>query len=183
MNWMRELRQRGDRVDESAREQIARETARQLGFLERFLELDLGGNHLLKDITALLAGSRFFEGPAPQRWGQRAAALLARELDEQLMADGLHYERSPSYHALVFLDLLECHRALPDSALRERLWRRLHDAAQPLADLTHPDGGPSLFNDGGLTKAPSAAAVLALFEAAGGDLPTPRPVFAYPDAG
>ncbi len=183
MNWMRELRQRGDGVEESARAQIAHETARQLGFLERFLELDLGGNHLLKDITALLAGSRFFEGAAPERWGQRAAALLARELDEQLLADGLHYERSPSYHALVFLDLLECHRALPDGALRERLWRRLHDAAQPLADLTHPDGGPSLFNDGGLTKAPSAAAVLALFEAAGGSPPPPRSVFSYPDAG
>lgn len=183
MNWMRELRRRGDRLRPEARAAIAAETAHQLGFLERHLERDLGGNHLLKDLTALLAGSRFFEGGAADRWARLGRAQLARELDEQVLADGLHYERSPSYHALVFLDLLECHRALPDGPLRERLWRKLHDAARPLVELTHPDGGPSLFNDGGLTKAPAAAAVLRLFEDFGGSPPAARPVFAYPDAG
>ena len=183
MSWMRGLHERGARLDPAARGAIADEVALQLGFLERNLELDLGGNHLLKDITALLAGSRFFAGPVAERWARRACALLARELPEQLLEDGLHYERSPSYHALVFLDLLECYRAMPASSQREDLWARLHVAARALVDLTHPDGGPSLFNDGGMTKAPPAAEVLQLFAACGGDVPAPREVFAFEDAG
>lgn len=183
LNWMRELRQRGDGLAPDARAQIAAETARQLAFLDRYLERDLGGNHLLKDLTALLVAGRFFKGAAAARWAQRGAALLDRELDEQLLADGFHYERSPSYHGLVFLDLLECYRALPAGDLRARLLERLQGAAQPLVDLTHPDGGPSLFNDGGLTKAPSAAAILDRFSAAGGARPAAQQVFAYPEAG
>ena len=183
MNWLRGLTERGAGVPAEPRAAIASEVARQLIFLERNLELDLGGNHLLKDLTALLTGGAYFDGPAAERWTQRATRLLARELPEQLLADGMHFERSPSYHALVFLDLLQCHRAMPASPLKDQLWRRLHDAARPLVDLTHPDGGPSLFNDGGMTKAPAASAVTALFIEAGGDVPATRPVFAFEDAG
>ena len=183
MNWLRGLGERGARLDPESRRQITAEVARQLGFLERNLERDLGGNHLLKDLTALFAGGCYFAGADADRWTQRATDLLARELPEQLLADGMHYERSHSYHALVFLDLLECHHAMPNSPLREALWQRLHAAAQPLTDLTHPDGGPSLFNDGGMTKSPPADDVLTLFAEQGGAAPTRRAVFDFPDAG
>ena len=78
--------------------------ARQLRFLERNLELDLGGNHLIKNIKALLWAGRFFENGEAARWQAKGETLLRRELEEQILADGMHYERSPAYHGQVFVD-------------------------------------------------------------------------------
>jgi hypothetical protein len=54
------------------------------------------------------------------------------------------------YHGQVFADLLECKQAAGPGPLATRLDAHLAGMAQALADLTHPDGLPSLFNDGGL---------------------------------
>jgi hypothetical protein len=70
--------------------------------------------------------------------------LLRRELPEQVLRDGGHYERSPSYHLVVLRDLLEIHAASPHSWLAEAIERmRIFSAA-----LARPDGAPALFNDG-----------------------------------
>lgn len=157
--------------------------AEQLRFLEHNLELDLGGNHLIKNVKALLWAGRFFDGDDAARWSARGRALLGPVLDEQILPDGVHYERSPAYHTQVFADLLECHVALRPSGDRERLGRALHRMAAALADLTHPDGLPSLFNDGALHMAYSTATCLDTLRAVTGDRPDPRRRFALRDAG
>ena len=69
----------------------------QLDFLASHLEVDIGGNHLVRNIRALLWAGRFFSGPAASRWQQRGRALLAQELDAQILADGFHFEVSAAY--------------------------------------------------------------------------------------
>jgi uncharacterized heparinase superfamily protein len=152
--------------------------AEQMRFLEANLETDLGGNHLVKNIKALIWAAAFFAGPEAERWRARGLERLAASFDEQILPDGVHFERSPSYHAQVFADFLECRRALGVTA-PPALGEVLVAMAQATADLAHPDGGPALFNDAGLTMAYSSSECLAAFNQPS----APAPAFAYPDAG
>jgi uncharacterized heparinase superfamily protein len=148
--WMQRIAARSKRLPRRFVELASRSLAIQLRFLERNLEADIGGNHLIKNIKALLWAGRFFNGAQAQRWAALGQRLLAKELRTQILADGLHYERSPAYHTQVFADLIECAAVVQPGAQREELLGTLHRMAQALADVTHPDGYVSLFNDGGL---------------------------------
>ena len=120
--WMQQLARR--RLPDAGL--IAASLAEQMRFLEDNLETDLGGNHLVKNIKALIWASAFFEGKAAVRWRAKGLRLLRAALEEQILPDGVHFERSPSYHAQVFADLLECRHALADAsppALDEALKR------------------------------------------------------------
>jgi uncharacterized heparinase superfamily protein len=125
-------------------------------YVDRHLETDVGGNHLLKNLVALLLAGCAFDGPGPARWRTRASTLLQRQLQLQILPDGGHYERSPMYHLLVLADLLIALLAAG---------RRDLDVAQDLAQavtrmqrvarsLVHPDGDIPLFNDSVLSEAP-----------------------------
>ena len=99
----------------------------------------------------MLAGL-FFDGPEAEGWLRAGLSIYARELPEQILADGAHFELSPMYHAIILEDLLdlinvvrtygkadgEVFNDLPRITARMRLW---------LAAMTHPDGGLSYFND------------------------------------
>lgn len=180
--WMQELARRRERLDPTFLVVAHASLAEQLRFLERHLELDLGGNHLIKDAKALLWASRYFAGPQAERWGALGERWIEREIGEQILADGLHYERSPAYHAQVFADLCEC-ALVAGQGLRRRLMAVLAPMAQALVDLTHPDGGVSLLNDGGLSMAYSTAQCLGVYERLGGRKPAPRALFALSHAG
>ncbi len=156
--------------------------AGQLRFLEANLETDLGGNHLIKNVKALLSASAFFAGRDAARWRRKGLRLLLAEIEAQVLPDGVHYERSPSYHAQVFADLLECRHALGEAAPRA-LDEVLQAMAQGAADLAHPDGGPAQFNDAGLTMAYASGECLDVYRCLTQQEAAPAPVFAYPEAG
>ncbi len=181
--WMQRIAAWGLDRDDPALTPIHASLAQQLAFLERNLELDIGGNHLVKNIKALSWGAAFFEGATAERWRTRALELLDRELARQVLADGVHYERSPSYHAQVFADLIETRDALAGAA-PEALDRALDSMARATALLAHPDGGPALFNDAGLSMAYAPTACLAAYTASTGrTVPQPHGGFALPTAG
>ncbi len=181
--WMQQLARRGDRLPAPLIEAAIASIAGQIAFLEQNLETDIGGNHLIKNIKALIWASRFFTGPDALRWRDKGIALLSQELSIQILSDGMHAERSPSYHAQVFADLLECRHVLGADPVAGRLDRTLHLMAQVCADLVHPDGGPPLFNDAGLTMAYSAQQCLAGYARVFGRRPEARQVFSLPSAG
>lgn len=79
----------------------------QAQFLSKDIEFDVRGNHILKNIKALLFVGLSFNGRGPQQWYRRALRLLELELIEQVLADGGHFERSPGYHLAVLKDCLE----------------------------------------------------------------------------
>lgn len=89
----------------------------QARFLFRHLEHDVRGNHLIKNLRALIWAGNFFEGPEPAAWHARALELLRVELGEQVLADGGHFERTPGYHLQVLRDLAETFRLLDENSI------------------------------------------------------------------
>lgn len=132
--------------------------AMQFAFVRRHLEFDVGGNHLLENIRALLWGGEFFGN---KQWSMLARKQLAEQLDEQILPDGGHYERSPMYHSIVLWDILEMlaiarntGNPLP-TPIDGRAWQMI----EWLAKVLHPDGDIPLFNDAVFNEAPSPAAI------------------------
>ncbi|MCA3244639.1 MAG: alginate lyase family protein [Alphaproteobacteria bacterium] len=118
----------------------------QLRHLRRNCEWDLGGNHLIKNLKALLLGGLAVQDGALALW---AESQLQRALTHQILPDGAHDERSPHYHAQVLQDVLEVRAALRNAGGGGGVWDTW--AAQlgaALAFYTYPDGGLGLWNDG-----------------------------------
>jgi uncharacterized heparinase superfamily protein len=128
-------------LPELATEAVSESAWRQLLRLARNIEDDVLGNHVIRNARALVLGGSAFAAPELTR---RGLELLRRELPEQVLRDGGHYERSPSYHLLVLRDLLEVHAVSPHSWLADAIDRMRAFAAA----VRRPDGAPALFNDG-----------------------------------
>lgn len=129
----------------------------QTAYLRRTLEYDVLANHLLVEACALVAGGALTESPAEAE----GLALLERELREQVLADGGHYERSAMYQAQVLEACLVAVAVLKESPawLSEAVVRM----ADSLEGILHPDGGIPLFGDAVLhaITPPRALAALA----------------------
>lgn len=181
--WMGEFQRRQGTLDAPFKDRLAASIAEQARFLLANLELDIGGNHIIKNIRALLWCARFLDTPLGARAGQTGISLLERELERQILADGFHCELSPAYHNQVFGDLLDCWRLMAPGAVRDRLLVRLEAMAQIVADFTHPDSQVSLFNDGGLNMTVPASALLRTYEEITEKTVTARAVSHYTSAG
>jgi len=142
----------------------------QAATLERRLEKDLLGNHLLKNIKALLFAGALLETPRSSRWWAKGEALLERELKEQILPDGGHFERSPMYHAQILEDLAElrllCAATGKSLSCSRLLAEKIQAMAQFMRGILHPDGEIPLFNDSVLGGATALAELLATVELA-----------------
>ena len=146
-NWIKWVLSGGNATPE-----IRRSLASQAEWLARRLEYHLLGNHLFANAKALVFAGCFFQAEA---WLRKGLDLLQREIPEQILSDGGHFERSPMYHSLILedvLDLVNLSRVypglLPDwspVAARMSGW---------LKQLLHPDGQISFFNDSTFGVAP-----------------------------
>ena len=80
------------------------ELVSDLKFLSSRLEYHLLANHLLENAFALYIGGLITNQGAFIKKGKK---LLVRELKEQILDDGMHYERSPMYHLIILERLLD----------------------------------------------------------------------------
>ena len=137
-------------------ETIRRSLAIQARWLTRNMERDILANHLFANAKALVFAGLFFDGAEAEAWRSMGAAMIDSQLDEQVLSDGGHFERSPMYHAIVLedtLDLINITRAYlcdapagwSEKALKMVAW---------LGVMTHPDGKISFFNDSAFDIAP-----------------------------
>jgi uncharacterized heparinase superfamily protein len=181
--WMQQIARRAGTLPCEFVEKASASVGGQIAFLARHLETDLGGNHLVKNIKALIWGAAFYSGSEAAEWRRRALQLLDRELARQVLPDGMHDERSASYHAQIFVDLLECRAVLGADPFGGRFDAAIDLMAQVTADLAHPDGGPVLLNDSGLTMAYPPAACMDAYAHLTGKRPQPRKIFALEYAG
>jgi uncharacterized heparinase superfamily protein len=140
----------------------------QLDTLAANLETHLSGNHLLWNLLALVFAGAAHAGAAADRW-LAFAPRLAAELREQILPSGLHYERSPMYHALLLenvLDLVNADASAP-GRLPAKLAAELRETAArmlgALAVVTHPDGEIALLGDSafGIAHLPARLAAYA----------------------
>jgi uncharacterized heparinase superfamily protein len=144
----------------------------QAEYLSGVVEYHLLANHLFANGKALVIAGLFFEGHAAVRWLERGLKILAREVPEQILSDGGHFERSPMYHAVVLedlLDLVNAGRAFTDVCDRAvALWEAT--AARMLGwlvQMVHGDGRISFFNDATLGIAPDLCELLQYANALG----------------
>jgi uncharacterized heparinase superfamily protein len=163
----------------SAPEGWAESLAVQARWLEGRLERHLLGNHLLANAKALVFAGLYFEGAEAARWLAKGLEIYSRQLPEQILADGGHFERSPMYHALILEDVLDLWN-LARAYGRDRDAR--FGALPALAELmggwlgamSHPDGRIGFFNDAAFGIAPEPSALRA-YAARLGLEPPPAP--------
>ncbi|MBW2397622.1 MAG: alginate lyase family protein [Deltaproteobacteria bacterium] len=172
----------------SGHEVYAASLADQLATLSDRQETHILANHYLWNLLALVFGGVLLEGAEADRWCGLADRLVA-ELGEQVPADGAHFERSPSYHALLLenlLDLLNISESregrLPGAALRS-LCEVAERMLGALAFYTLPDGEIALFGDSAFEIASVPASLQAYGETLGLTRRAPEPAGRLMQAG
>lgn len=127
-------------------EKLVKSVAAQASWLLKNLEIHLLGNHLFENAFALYMIGMFFDGPLAKTCAKRGLSLLQGELNEQILPDGGHFERSPMYHLRCLYLLADLYNLGVDKDIPQlgecllRMW-------QWLQYMCHPDGQIALFND------------------------------------
>jgi uncharacterized heparinase superfamily protein len=136
----------------------------QLRWLTKRLENHLLGNHLFSNAKALVFGGLFFEEKEADNWLKKGFNILNRQIPEQILDDGGHFELSTMYQALAFEDLLDLvnvtkcfpHRLNNDQSKQVKSWHGVAEKMHFWLDtMCHPDGEISFFNDAAFDVAPS----------------------------
>lgn len=100
INWIKFFSQHGLKNEEF-------DTAlyRQYRVLLANIEYHILANHLIENGFSLLFGAYYFQ---QEEFYAKAKQILISQLDEQILADGAHFERSPMYHQIVLFRMLDC---------------------------------------------------------------------------
>ena len=158
VNWIKWYNRSG--IDDQA---ILDSIAQQAEALSKQLEYHILGNHLFANAKALVFVGCFLEGELGVKYLKLGLKLLDREIPEQFLGDGGHFELSPMYHCILLWDLLDLIN-LANIALEPLLKNRLESwkntatkAFDWLNVMTHPDGEVVFFNDStiGIAASPS----------------------------
>ncbi|WP_218144703.1 heparinase II/III family protein [Halopseudomonas bauzanensis] len=133
----------------------------QTDALEQQLEFHLLANHLFANAKALVFVGTFLGGKQGDRWLHLGLKLLEKEILEQFLNDGAHYELSPMYQAILLWDLadLQCLAkvtGLPELERHVGLWEAKFSKGMGwLYRMTHPDGQIAFFNDAAFNIGPT----------------------------
>jgi uncharacterized heparinase superfamily protein len=130
----------------SIADRFVADLAQHAGFIRVHVELDVGGNHLIKNLKALVGLGLFLHDDSLLRSG---VGHLESQLKVQVLADGGHFERSPLYHCQVLGDLMDARDLLDLSGgpLVPRLEGSIAAMQRWLGAMLMPDGDVPLFND------------------------------------
>jgi uncharacterized heparinase superfamily protein len=131
------------------------------------LEVHLLGNHLLENAIGLVCAASVARGAEADLWWRIGSRLLGKQLAEQFLPDGGHFERSASYHLALTAGLLEAiGLAEAGGRIAPHAW---HDTASKAIEWARavraPDGAYPLFNDAAYDAAPSIDSVEGLARA------------------
>jgi len=154
VNWIK-WSLAGNALAPNARQSLAV----QVRWLTRRIESHLQGNHVSVNAKALIHAGLFFEGEEAERWLRQGLSLMRREIAEQVLSDGGHFERSTMYHAAFVEDLLDtvgimqAYGRAVDTSLGETIARMM----VWLEAMSHPDKEIAFFNDAAFGIAPSSA--------------------------
>lgn len=116
-------------------------------YVRAHLECDVAGNHLVKNLKALIGCGVFFRSA---ELAETALELLRRQVDRQILPDGGHYERAPAYHCQVLGDLIDIADLLAASGNGSPHWlvAAIDRMRRFLGLVLLPDGDVPLLNDG-----------------------------------
>lgn len=113
-------------------------------------EYHLLGNHLFINAKALFFSAALFNLNNNNKIYKRALSILNKELDEQFLGDGAHFELSPMYHSLAMedlLDLLSITNNLPSTFPKEKIRIKFLKGMDWLKTMIYNNEELSHFND------------------------------------
>lgn len=152
----------------------------QVQWLRRNCEWDLGGNHLLENLTALYLAVTFLDIDATS---DRVSieSQLAEQLRQQILPSGEHFERTPTYHALMIVCVLQCAEAaiFAQSTFSERIVGVLSEMVQFAKWIRQPDGKFPLLSDSAHDETPSLDRLFAWSETLSTSVATCDPAVDY----
>ena len=133
----------------------------QIGYLRKNIEYHIQANHLLENYVSLLTSSYFIRNQALFTF---SSTHLLAQLNQQILADGGHYEGSPMYHQIVLSKLLivfEIEKKQPFGSKQylETLQGYIARMFNWLHNIYFSSGCMPLFNDSIGGVAPDAAAL------------------------
>jgi hypothetical protein len=151
-------------------------------YLAKNREFDLLGNHLLKNLKALIFWHIYFRHDDKVLFGE--LDLLEEQLHEQVLSDGWHFERTPTYHLIVLEDLLDIFNILPDSLIQSRRLSIREIIKIMLRVISLWNEEYPLFNDSSYVSARPVKEILAYAESLGFSGFMEKPDFIdFPDSG
>lgn len=121
------------------------------------IEYDISGNHLIENACSLLFAGIYFRNTTFYKTGEK---ILSRELKEQVLNDGAHYELSPMYHNIILYRLVDLLILLEnnnntDYSLSNLLMSKMRIMMQWSCYFTFPDGRFPKFGDSTYDIAPT----------------------------
>ena len=156
VNWVKWLN--GSRVASFAKATAAKEHVErvecslkeQADWLVNHIEYHLLANHLLANAKALVFAGKYFDR---KDWYGKGLSIYRQQLPEQTCSDGVNFERSPMYHAIIFEDMLDLAEYTDEPLFKDYAARM----ADGMRLLTGPDGKIAKFNDAteGIAKQPA----------------------------
>ena len=154
----------------------------QMQWLMQRIEYHLLANHLFTNGKALVFAGLFFEGSTADLCFEKGLQIVETELDEQILGDGGHFERSPMYHSIILEDILDLLNLLGEydlgSTKVDRLRCRLSEVVEPmfgwLNHMVHKDGEISFFNDAAIAIAPNLSQLVGYAQSLGFDIDNNR---------
>lgn len=106
INWIKFISKHKNEIGQGTLTRWNNSLYSQYCLLSKKLEYHLLGNHLLEDAYSLFMAAIYFEDKSLFK---KASNLLLKELKEEILADGAHYEQSPMYHCILLDRLLDCY--------------------------------------------------------------------------
>ena len=159
-----------ERTEELLKDEWVESLYHQALWLEQNIEYHFLANHYLKNGVALFFAGVYFEGIDADRWFQKGLKILREELDEQFLADGGHFERSPMYHSICLVDYLDVLNLARNSSdvipcdMVNEFADKVTKAVDFLNGICLPDRAIPLFNDSALGIAPTPHQISAYAE-------------------
>lgn len=122
----------------------------QVNWLASRPEYHLLGNHLFINAKALLFACVFFQLDERSIIYRKSLKILIKELNEQFLEDGAHFELSPMYHALAMEDLLDLYQLktnLPSSFPSQKIHDKFNKGMLWLYYMSYNNVELAHFND------------------------------------
>lgn len=142
-------------------ENVVQSIAQQASFLMTRLEYHILANHLFVNAKALVFAGSLVSCHDSASWLKKGLYILDKEIPEQFLSDGGHFELSPMYHAALIWDmcdliLLAKSTLCSELLVRSAEWKRVVSRGVTwLRLMTHPDKKIAFFNDAAFGIAPS----------------------------
>lgn len=153
MNWIKFLSK--NKIQDAS---INQNLYQHCQILAHNLEYHLLGNHLMENGFALFFAAYYFKDELLYK---KAKKILSKELEEQILTDGAHFELSPMYHQIMLHRLLDCVQlAKLNNWKKDNLLSFMTSKASSmltwLQTITFKNGAIPMVNDSAFGIAPSS---------------------------